>query len=89
MIEKLLRQRFCNDLDDPHEGFIIVEKDGKQFHALPSGEPIYAERYKRTEHFQKETSGLPTAWVEEEDGRWKKIDKNGKEVQTQSTSSAT
>lgn len=75
MGNQTFKQKFCNDLDIPREGFIIVEKGGFQFHALPSGEPIYPERYERAERFQ---NGL--AWVKEKGGRWKRINTQGKEV---------
>ncbi|MCX6719604.1 MAG: hypothetical protein NTV36_00625 [Candidatus Staskawiczbacteria bacterium] len=81
-----LRQQFTGDLNIFHEGLAIAEagegSEKRQFHILPSGEPAYLERYKRAEYFQ---SGL--AWVMEENGQWKRIDKNGKEVQMQHTSS--
>lgn len=72
---RILSQIFCNDLNVPHEGLIIVGQQGEQFHALPSGEPAYPERYECVEHFQNRR-----AWVKEKGGRWKRIDKNGKEV---------
>ena len=82
-IEHMLpRQSFVGDLGVPYEGLAVVEVNGKQFHILPSGEPAYSERYKCAEYFQN-----GSAWVKEESGRWKKINKQGKEIQMSNTSS--
>ncbi len=69
------RQQFCGDLGIFYEGLAVVEVQGEWFHILPSGEPAYPERYERAEYFQNEL-----AWVKEKGGRWKMIDRYGKEV---------
>lgn len=76
MNKRISGQQLCNDLETPHEGFIIVEENRRQFHVCAdSRKPAYPERYLKAETFQ---DGL--AWVQKEDGTWKVIDTKGNEV---------
>jgi len=71
------KQQFTNDLGVFNEGFAVVERQGEWFHISTSGEPAYTERYAYAENFQ---GGV--AWVKEKSGRWKIIDKDGKETKS-------
>ena len=71
----ILKQQFCGDLGIFYEDRAVVDVRGEWFHILASGEPAYPERYAFAEYFQ---NGL--AWVKEKNGRWKVIDRHGKEV---------
>lgn len=69
-------QEFVNDIGVFHEGLAVVNRDGEWFHILESGEPAYPERHASAEYYQ---NGL--AWVMGENGEWKVIDKQGREVE--------
>ena len=77
-----LRQKFCGDTGVFYEGLAVEEINGEWFHIFEDGTPAYPERYEITEYFQ---NGL--AWVKKQ-GRWIRINKQGKEVQMKNTSSA-
>jgi hypothetical protein len=77
MVEQaVLKQRFCNDMEIFREGFAVSQDIDGYFHITESGESAYSQRYDLAEPFQK----AGWAWVKEKNGRWKRIDKNGKEV---------
>lgn len=74
------RQQFCGGLGMFFEGLAVAEIGGKWFHILEDGTPAYPQRYEKTEFFQQ-----GTAWAKK-NGKWIKIDKQGKEVKMRNTS---
>ncbi|MDP2741073.1 MAG: WG repeat-containing protein [bacterium] len=68
------KQKFCGDSGMFYDGLTVAEVNGEWYHILKDGTPAYPERYQKTEYFQH---GL--AWVKKE-GKWIRINKQGKEV---------
>ena len=76
-------QKFCGNIGVFYCGLAVEEKNGAWFHILENGKPAYPERYKMAEYFQSDL-----AWVQTKEGKWIKINPQGKEIEMRNTSSA-
>ena len=80
-------QKFCGNIGVFYFGLAVEEKNGEWFHVLENGMPAYPQRYKMAEYFQRE-GDLTLAWVKTKEGKWIKINPQGKEIEMQNTSTA-
>jgi hypothetical protein len=77
-------QQRCGDVGIFYDGRAVWEESGEWFHVkhfLCWQLPAYTQCYMMAEYFQ---NGF--AWVQEKNGQWKIIDKNGKIVSNKPTS---
>lgn len=70
-----LWQKFCGQVGAYCDGLAVVESNGEWFHETAPNVAAYPERYAKAEYFQN-----GSAWVKEKNGRWKRINRHGKEI---------